>query len=200
MVTDPVTGKRALKAVMESFWKLRDRAVHDGWSLVLVSGFRSFEGQRLLWNRYYDQAAKDNRWDERKGVRTVMKYTSVPGLSRHHWGTELDISEKSLRGQLLTPEEEISPKVLEFYHWMEMNAPAFGFCRIYRGTSGIISDEPWHWSYWRFAKIYQHQLESDPNLELAYEPQGVDGGKYIKEHFQEIFQWQSQSIDADCSR
>ncbi len=200
MITDPKTGKQAVKPAMEAFWKLREKAAKDGWELVLVSGYRSFEGQRLLWNRYFKRATKDETGDDQKMVKTVMRYTSVPGFSRHHWGTDLDISEKTLRGQLLTPDEEISSRVLDFYHWMEVNAPRFGFCKVYRGKKGIIADEPWHWSFWRLAVAYQHQLETLPSLEKFLRTKGVEGGQYIHGHIGEILQWQALSVDAECSR
>ncbi len=200
MITDPVTGKRAVKEVIEAFWKLREKAGRDGWELVLVSGYRSFEGQRLLWNRLYNKATDHTNGDSQKTVKEVMRYTSVPGFSRHHWGTELDISEKTLRGQLLTPDEEISSKVMDFYHWMEVNAPKFGFCKVYRGKSGIIADEPWHWSYWRLAVIYQRQMDNLPTLSRVLRTKGVEGGEFIQNHLNEILQWQSSSVDTDCSK
>jgi hypothetical protein len=127
-----------------------------------------------------------------------MAYTDLPGLSRHHWGTDLDISEKSLRGRLFHNTPSLPQKVKDFYQWMDENAPLFGFCRTYKGRSGgIIHDEPWHWSYTPFSRFYEMQMKKITDFSIIKQKR-VKGSDYILRHFNEIYHWQSQSVDRDC--
>jgi LAS superfamily LD-carboxypeptidase LdcB len=159
MIQDPVSGKYAMKEVMEAYWKLKERAAQDGWHLILASGYRSFYAQRQIWNRYEKEIKLiAPHMDEKTRVRAIMSVVSVPGLSRHHWGTELDISENSLQGRLTSVTSDTPRKVLDYYAWMEEYAPQFGFCKVYEGKRGAVMDEPWHWSYLPFSTVYQRQF------------------------------------------
>ncbi len=189
---DPISGRAALPEVVEAFKNLRKEAGKAGWNLVLVSGYRSFLSQKKLWNSLYDDQGKET---EEEKVRAQLRYTSLPGLSRHHWGSELDISEKSLRGQLTANSEELTPRVLAYYRWMEKNAPRFGFCRVYLGESGIISDEHWHWSYYPLAVKLQKQFQALGDLSAILPLDGIKGETYLRSHLAQIRLWQAQSVD-----
>ncbi len=196
LVVDPVSGKAALPEVIEAFKKLRLDAKQAGWNLVLVSGYRSFISQKNLWNSLYDDPGKESQEEK---VKAQLRYTSLPGLSRHHWGSELDISEKSLRGLLLSESDDPSPKVMAFYRWMAVNAPRYGFCRVYRGDSGIITDEHWHWSYYPLAVQFQKQFQALGDLSTLLPLGGVKGEAYLKSHLALIRLWQAQSVDPACA-
>jgi hypothetical protein len=193
---DPLSGKAALPEVIQAFKKLRLDAKKAGWNLVLVSGYRSFTSQKNLWNSLFDDSGKIPLGDEVKGQ---LRYTSLPGLSRHHWGSELDISEKSLRGLLFADSEAPSPRAMAYYRWMESNAPRYGFCRVYRGVSGIITDEHWHWSYYPLAVQFQKQFQALGDLSSLLPLGGVKGGAYLKAHLTQIRLWQAQSVDPACA-
>ena len=193
---DTVTGRAALPEVMEAFLKLRKDARKSGWNLVLVSGYRSFLSQKNLWNSLYGDQGQESVEEK---VKAQLKYTSLPGLSRHHWGSELDISEKSLRGQLTADSEDMTPRVLAYYRWMEENAPRYGFCRVYRGDSGIITDEHWHWSYYPVAVKLQKQFQALGDLGAILPLDGIKGEEYLKSHLAQIRLWQAQSVDPHCA-
>ena len=198
VTVDPQSGQGALPGVMEAYQRLKAKAAQDGWTLVLVSGHRSFWTQVVIWNSRYDEIAKaDPQSTEKQRVQGVMEYVDLPGLSRHHWGTELDISEKSLRGQLFHVTPDLPQRVKDFYQWMEVNAPAFGFCKTYRGGAGAIHDEPWHWSYLPFSCLYQKQFQTIRDF-TPIQQQMVKGSGYILRHFSQIYRWQAQSVDPSC--
>ncbi len=192
---DPLSGKAALPEVIAAYKKLRGEAAKAGWNLVLISGYRSFISQKNLWNSLYDDRGTET---EEEKVRAMLHYTSLPGLSRHHWGSELDISEKSLRGLLQAESEDPSPRVMAYYRWMEANAPRFGFCRVYRGESGIITDEHWHWSYYPLAMKFQKQFQALGYLDSFLPLEGIKGERYLKSHLAQIRLWQAQSVDPNC--
>lgn len=197
MITDPTTHQRAMRIVMEAFQALKINAQKDGWDLILVSGYRSFNYQTRLWNMEYDQTFKEPDLTEEQKIERVLDYTSLPGLSRHHWGTELDISERSLRGQLFKDDPKLPKKVRDFYEWMEENAPRYGFCKTYNGTSGVINDEPWHWSFKAYSRIYERQLQGLSDFSMIFDP-SVEGYDYVREHFSHIYEREMQSVDPNC--
>jgi len=195
---DEESGQFALKEVMEAYRDLREAALKDGWRLQLVSGYRSFGNQRRIWNKNDRRLADREDLTEGAKVRIIMSTVSIPGLSRHHWGTELDITERSLRGQLVPLKEGTPKKVRDFYDWMERNAPRYGFCRVYQGKGGSIVDEPWHWSYHPFASIYQEQFVKIGDFKGILN-KDVAGIRYIIRNFGEIFTLAVRSVDSGCS-
>ncbi len=198
LVQDPSTGQKAQAPVMEYFWKLKEKAHRDGWNLILVSGFRSFYKQRQIWNHFDQLYKKTDSLDERGRVRAVMSLVSIPGLSRHQWGTDLDISEASIRGQLENVNPGTPVRVVNFYRWMEENAPAFGFCKVYLGKRGAVRDEPWHWSFIPFAKVYDSKLRGLEDYHLILNDHVADVG-YLMHHFPQLLQDELRSINDDCS-
>lgn len=198
MVNDAESSQFALKEVMESYWRLKEEASKAGWRLILVSGHRSFGSQRRIWNRHNRQFSKIEKLDQKGRVRAIMSTVSVPGLSRHHWGTELDISEETLRGQLVKIKPDTPQKVIDFYQWMEQNAPRFGFCKVYLGNKGSIMDEPWHWTYFPFARVYEQQFMEIKDFSKVWDIK-VDDVDYIMRNFRSILKKQIRSVNTECS-
>ncbi len=135
--------------------------------LTSESHFRSFGTQggivkgelkkRKITNKSTDEEIKD-------AILEIMTTRSVPGFSRHAWGTEIDvISPKALRWK--EPKDPKKPErhegdLLEVIPFLEQEAPKFGFFHPYSSRSGKrpaphYVDEPWHISYWRIADILQ---------------------------------------------
>ena len=198
LVNDPESGQFALRDVMESYNQLREKAAHDGWHLILVSGYRSFTSQRRVWNHYDKSFRKMSSLDEKGRVRAIMSTVSVPGLSRHHWGTELDISEETLRGQLVKIQADTPPKVLDFYKWMEQNASTFGFCRVYLGKHGAVMDEPWHWSYFPFSRVYEKQFMEIKDFTKIMDS-SVQNVDFLMKNFPWILKKEISSVNTECS-
>lgn len=198
LVNDSESSQYALRQVMESYWGLKEKAAKEGWSLILVSGHRSFYSQRRIWNRSIRDLTKKGKLDQKGRVRAVMSTVSVPGLSRHHWGTELDISEETLRGQLVKIQSDTPQKVLDFYQWMEQNAPSFGFCKVYLGNKGAVMDEPWHWTYFPFARVYEQQFMEIKDFSKIWDIK-VEDVDYIMRNFRSILRKEIRSVNNECS-
>ncbi len=198
MIQDPESGQYAIPQVMESFWKLRDKAAQDGWHLILVSGYRSFKNQMRIWNQFDSLYLKTDKLDARRRVRAIMSLVSVPGLSRHHWGTDLDISESGLRGQLVNVDPDTPERIVKFYDWMKLNAPQFGFCKVYLGKRGAVRDEPWHWSYFPYSRVYFEQFMAIRDFHRLMDAR-VDDVQYLMKNFPKVFQQETKSINTECS-
>ncbi len=197
MIQDPSSGHYALPAVMQAFWNFQKQAKADGWNLILVSGYRSYRDQRSVWNRSDDEYLEHGATDQKRRVEAIMSLVSVPGLSRHHWGTELDISEATLRGQLVNVEPDTPEKVMHFYEWMEANAPKYGFCKVYLGINGAVHNEPWHWSFLPYSRGYQKQFMAIKDFKPIFDV-NVEDVDYLMKHFTRILNDEKKSINPVC--
>jgi hypothetical protein len=197
MIADPETGHLALPGVMQAYWRFKEKARAEGWNLILVSAYRSYRDQRRVWNQSDDSYLQHGATSQKKRVEAVMSLVSVPGLSRHHWGTELDISESSLRGQLVNVEPDTPGKVMNFYAWMQKNAPEFGFCQVYLGRKGAVHNEPWHWSFLPYSKTYQKQFMAIQDFKRIFDI-NVEDVDYLMRNFSRILKGEKNSISPAC--
>ncbi|WP_061223014.1 M15 family metallopeptidase [Leptospira weilii] len=115
----------------------------------LVSAFRSFKDQKRIWEEKYSGKRKMRETvkgkTSREIVALILEFSSAPGTSRHHWGTDIDLN--ALENSYF----QKGGKGEKFYNWMFKNAKRFGFCQPYtpktsRGNKGY-NEEKWHWSY-----------------------------------------------------
>lgn len=138
------------KETFEAFKKMADEAKKQGISLQIISATRNFNRQKKIWEGKWSGATKVEGRDlstldnEAERARIILRYSSMPGTSRHHWGTDIDINS-------LSPAYFKSGKGKKELDWLEANAEKFGFCRPYAGK-GVLrqtgyEDEAWHWSY-----------------------------------------------------
>ncbi|MFW5805576.1 MAG: M15 family metallopeptidase [Bacteroidales bacterium] len=133
-----------------AFLQMRKAALEDTIKLIIRSGTRNFHEQRYLWNRKFSGKRKhgnsylDQSLTDSAKILNLLSYTAVPGTSRHHWGTDIDINETShvyfKRGE--------GKKV---YDWLKKNAADYGFFQVYvplgeKRTTGYNTEE-WHWTY-----------------------------------------------------
>jgi LAS superfamily LD-carboxypeptidase LdcB len=133
-----------------------------GIDLAPASSFRSFERQLTIWNLkfsgerpLYDAAgnaidALSLSPDDR--VSAILIWSAVPGASRHHWGTDLDLIDRravppGYRVQLIAAEFEDGGPFTKLAAWLGREAAGFGFFNPYRGVLSAVAPEPWHWSY-----------------------------------------------------
>jgi LAS superfamily LD-carboxypeptidase LdcB len=150
-----------LDEVYRAFVRMHNAARKDGISLKIVSATRTFHDQRRIWQRKWTGAQSvDGRNLARKvpnpieRARIILKYSSMPGTSRHHWGTDIDINSvenayfKSAQGRRV-------------YAWLAAHAADYGFCQVYTPKGNDrpqgYEEEPWHWSYCPIANQYLGQ-------------------------------------------
>ncbi len=139
----------------------RTAATYD-IDLRIASGFRDFERQRLIWNGKFrgERALLDRRgqpldvrqMDEESTVRAILQWSALPGASRHHWGSELDVYDGAALapGALprLTPSEYVANGVFaRLTAFLAEHAPRHGFFLPYDSERGGVQPEPWHLSY-----------------------------------------------------
>lgn len=145
------------KETAQAFEAMADSARLDGISLVVVSATRNFEYQRNIWLRKWESFDGDTM----ERVKAIMEYVSMPGTSRHHWGTDIDIND-------VEPAYFETEEGQRVYAWLKANAHRFGFFQPYhaqeKGRNGYF-DEEWHWSYFplarKYLKAYNHLVEPE---------------------------------------
>lgn len=148
-------GRYLRKEAYESFKTMWQAAKEDGITLTIRSATRNFNYQKGIWERKWngttvlsDGTKASDIVDHKDRALKILLYSSMPGTSRHHWGTDIDINNFNNsyfeKGQ-----------GLKEYTWLQTHAPAFGFCQPYTSKSGGrtgYEEEKWHWSYTPISK------------------------------------------------
>lgn len=155
--------------------ELKARARASGFELSIASGYRDFSRQLTLWNRKArgeavvlgcDELPLDvSCLNEKEIVFAILRWSALPGASRHHWGTDFDVfdaaaiaSDYSLK--LTVAETEKDGPFFEFYRWLdaELSSNNLGFYRPYAQDLGGVAREPWHISFKPTATIFQQRV------------------------------------------
>ena len=135
-----------------SFEKLAEQAKKDGYPVIAMSSYRSYEYQVNLYNRY---VASD-------GVEAADTYSARPGYSEHQTGLCVDVYD----GKIDYTNFEDSAS----FKWMQDNAYKYGFIlRFPKDKTNITGYqyESWHYRYVG-TKIAKYIHENDITLEEYY--------------------------------
>lgn len=136
---------------LDAFRLMHEAAAAEGIQLTIISAFRSFDHQKRIWEDKWNgrQTLSGNInatsiTDPTQRALEILRFSAMPGTSRHHWGTDIDIN--SLNNSYFS-----SGRGLREYQWLQQNAPLFGFCQPYTSKSHNnrtgYEEEKWHWSY-----------------------------------------------------
>ena len=124
----------------DSLEAMCESALADGIRLRVRSATRNFEDQCYFWNRDWKKTNKNGA----QGCIDVMRIVAMPGVSRHHWGTEVDIDGLGNSKKLASIENN------KRYAWLKKNAAKFGYYQCYDSDSSRTGyqEETWHWSFY----------------------------------------------------
>jgi len=141
------------KEVLQKFDQMYAAALKDGIKLVIISGTRSFNHQKYIWDRKW--AKNILKMDSISAVKEIMKYSSMPSTSRHHWGTDIDLN--SLENSYFEKGEG-----KKIFDWLVANAFKYGFHMTYDNQEETkrtgYKMEKWHWSYMPISKQFLIQF------------------------------------------
>lgn len=151
-------GFKLRKQAYKAFIKMRDAALKEGINIQVVSSYRDFNHQKKIWNRKFKSFTKQGLL-ELDVIQKIIEYSTIPGTSRHHWGTDLDIIDaipEQPRNVLQTRHFEGRGPFSKLKKWMDKNANMFGFYLVYTDNENRkgFKYEPWHYSYEPLSKIY----------------------------------------------
>lgn len=121
--------KDILPCVKTPFEIMQQDAYKEKVLLLIVSGFRSYNYQTMLYNRY------------KKIDPNVDEYSAKPGHSEHQTGLAID---------LVNTDSINSKKFKKEFEWLNKNAYKYGFILRYPKDKQSITGykyEPWHYRY-----------------------------------------------------
>ena len=114
---------------MDAFYDMQAAAASEGISLWILSSYRSYEDQEVIYNRYVAQDGRD----------AADTYSSRPGHSDHQTGYTFDLNS-------LEQDFQYDPAG----QWLEKNCYKYGFIIRYpkgKDSSTGYMYEPWHVRY-----------------------------------------------------
>jgi LAS superfamily LD-carboxypeptidase LdcB len=159
-LSDPACRLHVHSAV--PFLNLRSAAHAAGFDLTPVSSFRDFNRQIAIWNAKFrgDRPLFDAngvkidafQLSPAERVDAILLWSALPGASRHHWGTDVDIVDAAVmpagdEDQLTVQKFSSGGPFEPLAQWLETYAARFGFFRPYRGVLSGMQAEPWHISF-----------------------------------------------------
>jgi D-alanyl-D-alanine carboxypeptidase len=123
--------QEAAKALMKLIYVARDEGV---W-IIPVSGFRTVERQKLLFNEQMARLGSDE---------AAAKVSAPAGYSEHHTGYAVDLSDGRF------PKQDITNAFVDSdaYRWLNQHAKEYGFEMSFplNNSQGVMF-EPWHWRF-----------------------------------------------------
>ncbi|MCW8126961.1 M15 family metallopeptidase [Microbulbifer halophilus] len=165
VILEPRSEQLLHPEALVAFQRLAADAREAGFDPLVVSGFRSFERQRTIWNRKAggrrpvldsDGAELDlAQLSPQQIAFAILRWSALPGGSRHHWGTDFDLVDAAAvladyRPQL-TPQEVADDGIFGPFHcWLDERIAAgesHGLFRPYAEDRGGVAPERWHLSY-----------------------------------------------------
>ena len=112
-----------------AFEEMQSAAADEGLNIYISSGFRSYDYQAGLYQRYV----------ERSGKAEADRYSARPGHSEHQTGLAFDLN--TIDSSFADTDE---------YEWMKKNCADYGFIIRYPENGESITGymyEPWHIRY-----------------------------------------------------
>ncbi|MEO0897375.1 MAG: M15 family metallopeptidase [Bacteroidota bacterium] len=176
-------NQRIHKEAYAAFKKMYEAAKSDGITLTIRSATRNFTYQKGIWERKWTgerlvggkNLAKTIS-DPQERARAILKYSSMPGTSRHHWGSDIDLN--SFENSYFE-----SGKGLKEFQWLSEHAEEYGFCRPYTAKGEHrpegYEEEKWHWSYKPLALKYQENYKALVSLDMIKGFKGAEAGREI---------------------
>ena len=175
------------KETYSAFIKMKDAAEKDGIIIKLVSGFRDFYRQQMIWNNKYKKFTNEFSLDGPTAIKEIIRFSTIPGTSRHHWGTEIDIIDKNFENEkdlLISKKYEEGGIFNSLKKWMDKNSKRFGFYIVYDDDSNRpgFEYEPWHYTYKPISDLYQREFLK-LNLKSIISKTKVEGKEFINDEF-----------------
>ena len=157
------TGMLLRTEVLNAFHGLQQAASDEDIELIILSGTRTFSHQKSIWERKWERP-RYMGWSDLEKTLDILTYSSMPGTSRHHWGTDIDLN--SFENDYFE-----SGEGLIVYEFLNRCAKEFGFQQVYtsketpNSTRSGYEEEKWHWSFTPIStpmlKAYNELISTD---------------------------------------
>ena len=197
-------GDRLHNGAVAAFLELKAEAALEGFDIAILSGFRSFDQQLSIWNRkatgqlaVLDSRARPLDITALSGEElawSILRWSALPGASRHHWGTDLDIYDRAAKPEgyeveLIPDEFEPGGMFGPLHDWLDSriaDGAAFGFFRPYDLDRHGVAPERWHVSFAPLSSVYARMLTPEL-LQDTIEQADMRLKDVVLDHLQGIF-------------
>lgn len=175
------------KTTKEAFNRMKTAAAKENIRIEVVSAYRSFERQKQIFERKYKQFTAQGLSPE-ETIEKIIEYSTIPGTSRHHWGTDLDIIEANAPrpATILMPENfHGNGPYCNLKTWLNENAEKFDFYEVYtdNGNRKGFKYEPWHFSYAPVSIQMLKEYKEKINVKQMLSEEKILGNEYFSESF-----------------
>ena len=179
------------KETFKAFEKMRNAAMRDGIKIKIISGHRDFERQTLIWNSKFIKFTKELKLKPDEAINEIIRFSTIPGTSRHHWGTEIDIIDEDFKNEnnpLISEKYESGGIFNKLKKWMDLNSEKFGFYLTYTNDEQRkgFEYEPWHYSYKPISKNLLKELKKN-NISKLISDLEIMGKEYLTKEFIEKY-------------
>lgn len=192
---------RLTAATAAAFNDMQVAATDEGFNLQAASSWRSFERQLAIWNGKWrgerplldadNQPLDALQLDDMERLHAILRWSALPGTSRHHWGTDLDIYDPDClpvgtRLALEPWEYEAGGWFADLGEWLGDHMADFGFFLPYAkplDAAQGVAYEPWHISF--APESGEQRLDPDA-LALCLQQADIEGKECILAHLDEI--------------
>ena len=193
-------GKNDLKETLNSglfpeaylkFKQMQNDAKKEGIEIEIVSGYRSYQKQKDIWNNKYNKNFENEIFGV-KNISRIIQYSTLPGTSRHHWGTDIDIIDKRFvpKGDLLIEKNYSENGIYsQLFSWMKKNSKKYGFYLVYDDSPKRkgFKFEPWHYSYKPLSVIFLRRFIEGNLLYKITRDSSLLGRQFIDNSFLESY-------------
>jgi LAS superfamily LD-carboxypeptidase LdcB len=174
---------------------MKTAALKDGINIEVVSAYRSFQKQKNIFENKYKRFTNEGRTPI-QSVEKIIEYSTIPGTSRHHWGTDIDIIDANYPKPISVLEEENfygNGPYCQLKNWMDRHSESYGFYEVYTKNSNRkgVKFEPWHFSY---APVSIPMLREYQKLDIKsiLKEEKILGHECFTEEF--IFNYKTENI------
>ncbi len=142
---------RMHRETWKAFQKMKAEAAREGIDIELVSSYRSFQRQKEIFEGKYRKFTSQGLTPI-AAIEKIVQYSTIPGTSRHHWGTDIDIIDRNAP----RPDSVLRPQhfhgegpFCKLKEWLVKHSENFGFYEVYTDDPDRkgFKYEPWHFSY-----------------------------------------------------
>ncbi|MBW2936629.1 M15 family metallopeptidase [Aureisphaera sp. CAU 1614] len=174
------------KETAEALNRMKAEALKSNINIEVVSAYRSFQRQKEIFEGKYVKFTSEGL-SPMLAIEKIIEYSTIPGTSRHHWGTDLDL----IDGNAPRPESVLvasnfhgTGPFCKMKEWMDEHAESFGFYEVYTNDANRkgFKYEPWHFSY---APVSKPMLQAYKKLDIKeiLSEEKVKGSTHFSESF-----------------
>ena len=192
------------KDVFSKIQYLKQLSQSNGINLGILSGFRSFEVQKGIVEKKingtrpilddYGKTKNPKDLPPSELLESILRWSALPGFSRHHWGTDFDIYDKNAlppgyQIQLIPAEYEKQGPFYKLNKWINeliLKDNSLEFFLPYKRDLGGVAKEPWHISFSTLTPQYEKNLTYNFFINFIEEKE-IPLKDFVLERAQEVY-------------